>query len=232
MIPQLNDLQSTGRVQSAVQNRVLRNTYLMLAATMVPTLLGAWVGMSVGFSLFEGSPFISMLLFLGIAFAFFYGIERTKHSVVGVYLLLGFTFFMGLMLSRILSVALGMGNGGQIIAVAAGGTGVIFFGMASLSTVVKKDLSSMSKFLFLGVLLLIVASIANIWLQMPALMLTISLLAVVIFSVFLLVDLQRIVNGGETNYVSATLSVYLSVYNIFSNLVVLLMSLFGGGNRE
>ncbi|MEN9794103.1 MAG: hypothetical protein RJA17_643 [Pseudomonadota bacterium] len=232
MIPQLNDLQSTGRVQSAVQNRVLRNTYLMLAATMVPTLLGAWVGMSVGFSLFEGSPLISMLLFLGIAFAFFYGIERTKHSVVGVYLLLGFTFFMGLMLSRILSVALGMGNGGQIIAVAAGGTGVIFFGMASLSTVVKKDLSSMSKFLFLGVLLLIVASIANIWLQMPALMLTISLLAVVIFSVFLLVDLQRIVNGGETNYVSATLSVYLSVYNIFSNLVVLLMSLFGGGNRE
>ena len=232
MIPQLNDLQSTGRVQSAVQNRVLRNTYLMLAATMVPTLLGAWVGMSVGFSLFEGSPLISMLLFLGIAFAFFYGIERTKHSVVGVYLLLGFTFFMGLMLSRILSVALGMGNGGQIIAVAAGGTGVIFFGMASLSTVVKKDLSSMSKFLFLGVLLLIVASIANIWLQMPALMLTISLLAVVIFSVFLLVDLQRIVNGGETNYVSATLSVYLSVYNIFSNLVVLLMALFGGGNRE
>jgi modulator of FtsH protease len=104
--------------------------------------------------------------------------------------------------------------------------------MASLSTVVKKDLSSMSKFLFLGVLLLIVASIANIWLQMPALMLTISLLAVVIFSVFLLVDLQRIVNGGETNYVSATLSVYLSVYNIFSNLVVLLMSLFGGGSRE
>jgi FtsH-binding integral membrane protein len=232
MIPQLNDLQSSGRVQSAVQNRVLRNTYLMLAATMVPTLVGAWVGMSVGFSLFEGSPLISMLLFLGIAFAFFYGIERTKHSVVGVYLLLGFTFFMGLMLSRILSVALGMGNGGQIIAVAAGGTGVIFFGMASLSTVVKKDLSNMSKFLFLGVLLLIVASIANIWLQMPALMLTISLLAVVIFSVFLLVDLQRIVNGGETNYVSATLSVYLSVYNIFSNLVVLLMSLFGGGNRE
>ncbi|CAM8628080.1 COG0670 Integral membrane protein, interacts with FtsH [Burkholderiales bacterium] len=232
MIPQLNDLQSTGRVQSAGQNRVLRNTYLMLAATMVPTLLGAWVGMSVGFSLFEGSPLISMLLFMGIAFAFFYGIERTKHSVVGVYLLLGFTFFMGLMLSRILSVALGMGNGGQIIAVAAGGTGVIFFGMASLSTVVKKDLSSMSKFLFLGVLLLIVASIANIWLQMPALMLTISLLAVVIFSVFLLVDLQRIVNGGETNYVSATLSVYLSVYNIFSNLVVLLVSLFGGGSRE
>ncbi|MDA0665198.1 MAG: Bax inhibitor-1 family protein [Proteobacteria bacterium] len=232
MLPQLNDLQSIGGVQTTAQNRVLRNTYFMLAATMVPTVLGAWIGMSMGFSLFEGSPLISMMLFMGIAFAFFYGIERTKHSTVGVYLLLGFTFFMGLMLSRILSAALGMGNGGQIIAVAAGGTGVIFFGMASLATVVKKDLSSMSKFLFLGVILLIVASVANIWLQMPALMLTISLLAVVIFSVFLLVDLQRIINGGETNYISATLSVYLSVYNIFTNLVVLLMSLFGGGSRD
>ena len=228
MIPQPYDIRSSGGLQSSTQNRVLRNTYFLLAATMVPTVLGAWVGMSVGFSLFADSPLISMLLFLGIAFAFFWGIERTKHSVTGVYLLLGFTFFMGLMLSRLVGFALGMGNGAQLIGVAAGGTGIIFFGMASLSSVVKKDLSNMSKFLFIGVLLLIAASVANIWLQMPALMLTISLLAVVIFSVFLLVDLQRIVNGGETNYISATLSVYLSIYNIFSNLLVILMSLFGG----
>jgi modulator of FtsH protease len=231
MIPQPYDIRSSGGLQSSTQNRVLRNTYFLLAATMVPTVLGAWVGMSVGFSLFADSPLISMLLFLGIAFAFFWGIERTKHSVTGVYLLLGFTFFMGLMLSRLVGFALGMGNGAQLIGVAAGGTGIIFFGMASLSSVVKKDLSNMSKFLFIGVLLLIAASIANIWLQMPALMLTISLLAVVIFSVFLLVDLQRIVNGGETNYISATLSVYLSLYNIFSNLLVILMSLFGGSKE-
>jgi len=231
MIPQPYDIRSSGGLQSSTQNRVLRNTYFLLAATMVPTVLGAWVGMSVGFSLFADSPLISMLLFLGIAFAFFWGIERTKHSVTGVYLLLGFTFFMGLMLSRLVGFALGMGNGAQLIGVAAGGTGIIFFGMASLSSVVKKDLSNMSKFLFIGVLLLIAASVANIWLQMPALMLTISLLAVVIFSVFLLVDLQRIVNGGETNYISATLSVYLSIYNIFSNLLVILMSLFGGSKE-
>ncbi|MFM1827078.1 MAG: hypothetical protein RLY67_459 [Pseudomonadota bacterium] len=231
MIPQPYDIRSSGGLQSSTQNRVLRNTYFLLAATMVPTVLGAWVGMSVGFSLFADSPLISMLLFLGIAFAFFWGIERTKHSVTGVYLLLGFTFFMGLMLSRLVGFALGMGNGAQLIGVAAGGTGIIFFGMASLSSVVKKDLSNMSKFLFIGVLLLIAASIANIWLQMPALMLTISLLAVVIFSVFLLVDLQRIVNGGETNYISATLSVYLSLYNIFSNLLFILMSLFGGSKE-
>ncbi len=231
MIPQPYDIRSSGGLQSSTQNRVLRNTYFLLAGTMVPTVLGAWVGMSAGFSLFADSPLISMLLFLGIAFAFFWGIERTKHSVTGVYLLLGFTFFMGLMLSRLVGFALGMGNGAQLIGVAAGGTGIIFFGMASLSSVVKKDLSNMSKFLFIGVLLLIAASIANIWLQMPALMLTISLLAVVIFSVFLLVDLQRIVNGGETNYISATLSVYLSIYNIFSNLLVILMSLFGSSKE-
>jgi modulator of FtsH protease len=231
MFPQSPQSLTTTHAPSAIQNRVLRNTYWMLAATMVPTVLGAWVGMSVGFSLFSGSPLISFLLFMAIAFGFFWGIERTKHSVVGVYLLLGFTFFMGLMLSRLLSVALGLGNGGQLVAVAAGGTGAIFFGMASLSTIIKRDLTGLSKFLFIGVLLLIVASVANIWLQMPALMLTVSMLAVAIFSIFLLVDLQRIVNGGETNYISATLAVYLSIYNIFSNLLAILMSLFGG-NRE
>lgn len=113
MFPQLNDVQSSGRVQTTAQNRVLRNTYFMLAATMVPTVLGAWIGMSMGFSLFEGSPLISMMLFMGIAFAFFYGIERTKHSIVGVYLLLGFTFFMGLMLSRILSPPWGWATAGR-----------------------------------------------------------------------------------------------------------------------
>lgn len=232
MFPQLNPASRSDRVLSASQNKVLRNTYLLLAATMVPTVLGAWVGISSGFSLFAGSPFISFILFMAIAFGFFYAIEKTKHSPLGVYILLGFTFFMGLMLSRLLGYALGLGNGAQLIGLAAGGTGVVFFSMASLSTVIKKDLSSMGKFLFIGVILLIVASVANIWLQMPALMLTISLLAVVIFSLFLLYDLQRIVNGGETNYVSATLSVYLNVYNIFSNLLVLLMALFGGGSRE
>ncbi|NBY13944.1 MAG: BAX inhibitor (BI)-1/YccA family protein [Betaproteobacteria bacterium] len=233
MFPQYEDVQTVYTTDAATRNRVLRNTYFLLAATMVPTVLGAWIGTSIGFSLFAGSPLISFLLFMAIAFGFFWGIERTKHSVTGVYLLLGFTFFMGLMLSRLLSVALGLGNGAQLIGVAAGGTGVIFLGMATLSTVVKRDLSSMSKFLFIGVLILMVASVANIWLQMPALMLTISVLALAIFSIFLLVDLQRIVNGGETNYISATLAVYLDVYNIFSNLLVLLMSLFGvGGNKD
>ena len=232
MIPDMSRFQSTGSAQSiAVKNKVLKNTYMLLSASMIPTVLGAWVGINTGFSLFAGSPLISMIIFMAVAFGFFYAIERTKNSPLGVYLLLGFTFFMGLMLSRLLGFALGMQNGAQLIGLAAAGTGGIFFGMSVLSTTIKKDLAPMGKFLFIGVILLIVASVANIFLQMPALMLTISLLAVAIFSAFLLYDLQRIVNGGETNYVTATLAVYLSIYNIFSNLLFLLMAFFGG-DRE
>jgi modulator of FtsH protease len=232
MFPGMNNTASLPRGQSSVaQNRVLRNTYALLAASMVPTAIGAWVGMQMGFSWFAGSPFIGVMLFLGIAFGFFWGIERTKHSVTGVYLLLGFTFFMGLMLSRLLGMAIGMNNGVQLIGIAGAGTAAVFFGMASVAATTKRDLSNMGKFLMIGVIMLIVASIANIWLQMPALMLTVSTLAVGIFSLFLLYDLNRIMSGGETNYISATLGVYLSVYNIFSNLLVLLMSLFGG-SRE
>jgi modulator of FtsH protease len=232
MVPTFgNSTSLPGAESSAVRNRVLRNTYWLLAASLVPTVLGAWVGMQLGFSWFAGSPLIGVLLFLGIAFGFFYAIEKTKHSVVGVYLLLGFTFFMGLMLSRLIGIAVGLSNGVQLIGVAGAGTAAVFFGMASIASTTKRDLSNMGKFLMIGVILLIVASIANIWLQMPALMLTISALAVAIFSLFLLYDINRIVTGGETNYISATLAVYLSVYNIFSNLLVLLMSLFGG-NRD
>ncbi len=232
MFPGLNNTASLPRAESSVaRNRVLRNTYWLLAASMVPTAIGAWVGMQFGFSWFAGSPLIGVLLFLGIAFGFFWGIERTKHSTTGVYLLLGFTFFMGLMLSRLLGIAVGMTNGVQLIGVAGAGTAAVFFGMASVAATTKRDLSNMGKFLMIGVVMLLVASVANIWLQMPALMLTVSTLAVGIFSLFLLYDLNRIMSGGETNYISATLGVYLSVYNIFSNLLVLLMSLFGG-NRE
>jgi modulator of FtsH protease len=232
MVPVFGNSTSLPRAESAAaRNRVLRNTYWLLSASLVPTVLGAWAGMSFGFSWFAANPFIGVMLFLGIAFGFFYAIEKTKHSIMGVYLLLGFTFFMGLMLSRLIGVAVGMTNGVQLIGVAGAGTAAVFFGMASIASTTKRDLSNMGKFLMIGVVLLIVASIANIWLQMPALMLTVSTLAVAIFSLFLLYDLNRIISGGETNYISATLAVYLSVYNIFSNLLVLLMSLFGG-NRE
>src|SRR5690606_8291177 len=216
--------------EAASRNRVLRNTYWLLALSMIPTVLGAWIGVQTGFSFFAGSPFMGLVVFLGVAFGFFFAIERFKNSGIGVALLLGFTFFMGLMLSRLIGAVLGYANGANLIMTAFGGTAAIFAVMATVASVSKRDFSGMGKWLFVGFMVVFVAAIANIWLQMPALMLTVSTLAVLIFSAFILYDLQRVVNGGETNYVTATLSVYLSVYNVCAHVLLLLGML--GGERE
>jgi FtsH-binding integral membrane protein len=205
------------------QNRVLRNTYWLLALSMVPTILGAWLGVQLKFSLLGGThPALGFMLFLAIAFGFFYGIERTKNSPAGVALLLAFTFFMGLMLSRLLTFVLGFGNGAQLIGLAFGGTAVVFTAMASIATTTKRDLSGMGKFLFIGAIMLIVAMFANIFLQLPALMIVTSLIAIAIFSGFMLYDVNRVVTGGETNYITAALAIYLDIYNVFTNLLALL----------
>jgi modulator of FtsH protease len=217
----------------STRNKVLRNTYWLLSLSMLPTAFGAFLGIQLGFTgLLPGSPFISAMLFMGIAFAFFWGIERTKESSTGVVLLLGFTFFMGVMLSRLLAYALGMSNGASLIGIAALGTGGIFFGLASYASVTKRDFSNMGKFLMIGAVMLIIASLANIFLQLPALSLTISTIAVGLFSLWLLFDLKRIIDGGETNYISATLQLYLSLYNIFVSLLQLLMAFGGGGSSK
>jgi modulator of FtsH protease len=208
---------------------VLRNTYWLLALSMVPTILGAWIGVTTGAMATMG-PGLSAIIFLGGAFGFIFAIEKTKNSAAGVPVLLGFTFFMGLMLSRLLAYVLGMSNGAGLIMTAFAGTGVIFLGMATLSTIIKRDLSTMGKFLFVGVIMLIVAGIANIFLQSSALMITLSVVAIGIFSAFIVYDLQRVKNGTETNYITATLGVYINLYNVFSNLLAIL-GIFGG-NRN
>ncbi|OJY19563.1 Bax inhibitor-1/YccA family protein [Pandoraea sp. 64-18] len=213
-----------------MRNKVLRNTYWLLALSMLPTIAGAWLGVNYGFALFAGSPMVSMIAFLAIAFGFMFAIERFKNSGVGVALLLGFTFFMGLMLTRLLSFVLGFSNGASLIMMAFGGTAVIFGVMATVATVSKRDFSGLGKWLFMGVLVILLASVANIWLQLPALMLTVSVIAIAIFSAYVLFDVQRVVNGGETNYVTATLAIYLDLYNIFTNLLAILGVL--GGNRN
>jgi modulator of FtsH protease len=212
---------------AARQNRVLRNTYALLALSMAPTLIGALVGIQMQFSFLAGSPVMAFLLFLGIAWGFMWGIERTKNSGMGVVLLLAFTFFMGLMLSRILQVALGFSNGASIIAMAAGGTGAIFFVLAGIASTTKRNFSGLGKFLFAGAILILLAALANAFFQIPALALTISALVVAVFSAFILYDINRIVQGGEDNYITATLGVYLSVYNVFVGLVHLLLVFTG-----
>ena len=210
------------------QNRVLRNTYWLLALSMVPTVLGAWIGVATGFNIFKlGHPAIGFIVFLAVAFGFMFAIEKTKNSSAGVPVLLGFTFVMGLFLSALIAMTLGYRNGASLIALAFGGTAAIFTGMAAWASTIKRDLSGMGKFLFIGVIMLIVAAFANIFLQLPGLMVAISVIAIGIFSAFLLFDLNRIIQGGETNYISATLAIYLDLFNIFQNLLALL-GIFGG----
>ncbi|HEX7634674.1 MAG TPA: Bax inhibitor-1/YccA family protein [Noviherbaspirillum sp.] len=210
-----------------VRNRVLRNTYWLLALSMIPTILGAWLGVQFRFSFFPGSPFIGFMMFLGIAFGFFYAIEKTKNSGIGVAILLGFTFFMGLMLSRLIEHTLHFSNGASLIMTAFGGTAAILATMATIATVSRRDFSGLGKWLFAGMLVILIAAAANIFLHLPALYLVVSVLAIAIFSAYILFDVQQIINGGETNYISATLNIYLDVYNIFSNLLALL-GIFGG----
>ena len=212
---------AAGSGMLAERNRVLRNTYWLLALSMVPTVLGAYIGVQTGIT--AGlSGGIGIIVFLAGAFGFMFAIEKFKNSAAGVPILLAFTFFMGLMLARLLGMVLGLNNGGSLIMMAFAGTGAIFFGMASLTTVIKRDLSSMGKFLFIGMIMLIVAGIANIFIQSSALMITLSVLAIGIFSAFILYDLKRVQDGEETNYISATLGVYLSLYNVFQSLLTIL----------
>lgn len=211
---------------AAERNRVLRNTYWLLALSMAPTVLGAWLGVATGITA-PLTGFVGVVVFLVGAFGFMFAIEKTKNSAAGVPVLLAFTFFMGLMLSRLIGSVLGLANGASLIMTAFAGTGAIFLGMATLSSVIKRDLSSMGKFLFVGMILLLVAGIANVFIQSSALMITLSVLAIGIFSAFILHDLKRVQDGEETNYISATLGVYLSLYNIFQSLLSLL-GIFGG----
>jgi modulator of FtsH protease len=208
------------------RNKVLRNTYWLLALSLIPTVLGAWMGVATGITQSLGAG-MSLVVFLGGAFGFMYAIEKTKNSAAGVPVLLGFTFFMGLMLSRMIAMVLGFKNGPDLIMTAFAGTAGVFFVMASLSSVIKRDLSGMGKWLFVGALAIIVGGIINVFVGSTAGMMAISVAAIGVFSAYMLYDLKRIVDGGETNYISATLALYLDIVNVFQSLLALL-GIFGG----
>ncbi len=226
-----DNIQSIGRgfgdLASAEQrNKVLRNTYWLLALSLVPTVLGAWLGVATGITRSLGGG-LGMIVFLGGAFGFIYAIEKTKNSATGVPVLLGFTFFMGLMLSRMIAMVLGFKNGPDLIMTAFGGTAGVFFVMATLSSVIKRDLSGMGKWLFVGAIAVMVGGIINVFVGSTAAMMAISVAVIGIFSAYMLYDLKRIVDGGETNYISATLALYLDIVNVFQALLALL-GIFGG----
>jgi modulator of FtsH protease len=223
---QFPTLTQTGAI-GLEQNKVLRNTYMMLALTMIPTIIGAFAGLATNFSFMAQHPIMAPLLMFAVMMGMLFAVSALRNSVWGIVALLGFTFVAGWFLGPILQHALHLRNGAQLVGMAAGGTGIIFFTLATIATVTKKDFSFMGKFLFIGVVLLVIASLANIFFQVPALSLTISAIAVLIFSAYILYDISQIIHGGETNYVMATMTLYLDIYNIFVNLLSLLMAFAG-----
>lgn len=210
----------------AQRNKVLRNTYWLLALSLAPTVLGAWLGVATGITQFLSGG-LGIVVFLGGAFGFIFALEKTKNSAAGVPVLLAFTFFMGLMLSRMIAMVLGFKNGSELIMTAFGGTAGVFFVMASLASVIKRDLSGMGKWLMVGAIVLMVGALINVFVGSSAGMMAISLAAIAIFSAYMLYDLKQIIDGGETNYVSATLALYMDIFNVFQSLLALL-GIFGG----
>ena len=213
----------------AERNRVLRNTYWLLALSLIPTVLGAWLGVATGITARMGGG-LGLVVFLAGAFGFMFAIEKTKNSAAGVPVLLAFTFFMGLMLSRLIAMVLGFKNGSELVMTAFAGTAAVFFVMASLASTIKRDLSGMGKWLFVGAIGLMIGGIINVFVGSTAGMMVLSTLAIVIFSAYMLFDLKQIVDGGETNYISATLALYLDIFNVFQSLLALLGIM--GGERE
>ena len=216
-------------VNFQTRNKVLRNTYWLLALTMLPTVLGAWFGVYSGLSQTLSGGF-GLILFIGGAFGFIYAIEKTKESSLGIAVLLGFTFFMGLMLSRLIAMVLGFKNGSELVMTAFGGTAGVFFLMASIAPMIKRDLSKMGQWLFVGAIVLMVGSIINVFVGSSVGMMLISVLAIAIFSAYMLYDIKQIIDGGETNYISATLALYMDLINVFQSLLALLG--IWGGERE
>ena len=208
-------------VSAEQRNKVLRNTYWLLALSLLPTVAGAWVGVVTGITAYL-SGFLGLAVFMGGAFGFMWAIEKNKNSAAGVPILLAFTFFMGLMLSRLIAMVLGKANGAELIMTAFGGTAGVFFVMASLASVIKRSLEGMGQWLMVGAVVLMVGAVINVFVGSSVGMMAISVLAIGIFSLFMLYDLKRIVDGGETNYITATLGLYMSLYNVFQSILVLM----------
>lgn len=215
---------------AASQNKVLRNTYMLLAVSLIPTVVGAVVGTNfLSFAFLRASPILGALVLLAVFYGWIYMIERNKNSSLGLYLLLGFTFCMGLLLAPLLQRTLGFHNGAQLVMVAAGGTAGVFFVLAGIAANAKRDFSFLNKFILVGFIVILLAVVANIFLQMPALSMALCGAFIIFSSAIILWQINSIVRGGETNYISATLTLYVSIYNIFTSLLQLLGL---GGDRD
>lgn len=202
-------------------NRVLKNTYILLGMTLAFSALCAGASMALGF------PPMPWFVSLAVMFGLLFLVHKTANSAWGLLSVFLFTGFFGAMLGPMLTVYLAMPNGAELVMQALGGTALVFFGLSAYALTTRKDFSYLGGFLFVGLLVAIVAMIANIWLNIPALSLATSGAIVMIMSGLILFDTSRIINGGETNYIRATVSLYLNIYNLFIHLLHLLTALSG-----
>jgi modulator of FtsH protease len=224
----LDDIQVLGREGSiATQNKVLRNTYALLGMTMIPTVIGAMIGINTNFSWLAASPIMGVIGIMVAVYGMSWLVAKNSNNAAGVWLLFGFTFILGMLLGPILQHALHLNNGGQLIALAAGGTAASFLALSAIGSSAKRDFSYMGKFLTVGMVLVILAIVANLFFQVPVLSLTISAIVVLLMAGFILYEINQIVRGGETNYVMATMSLYMSLHNMFTSLLHLLMAFAG-----
>jgi modulator of FtsH protease len=225
--PIRGNVPASGQELTLQQNRVLRNTYWLLAVTLIPTAIGAVIGTNLNLSFLRSSPIISFVVILAVFYGWIFAIEKNRNSGIGVALLLGFTLFLGLLLGPLLQSVLGLRNGAQLVTMAAGGTAAVFFGLAAVASTAKRDFSGLSKFLMVGFFVIMLSVIANLFFQSPVFHLVILAGFILFSSLIILWQINSIVRGGETNYVSATLTLYVAIYNLFSSLLQLL-GIFGG----
>lgn len=212
------------------RHKVLRNTYALLALSMIPTVMGALIGTNMSFAFLASSPIVGMIAIMAVFYGMVFAIEKNRNNGLGVVLMLGFTLLMGLLLGPLLQLALRFANGGQLIMIAGGATAAVFFVMAGIATTTKRDLSGMASFLTVGAVVLMIAVVANMFLQLPGLHLAIAAAFALFSSLMILWQVKTVVDGGESSYISAALSIYISIYNLFSSLLQLLLAF--GGERD
>ena len=229
MQPNFQTSYGTGSVAGS-RNKVLRNTYGLLGLSMIPTVIGALIGTNMSFAFLAGSPILGMLMIMAVFYGLVFAIEKNRNNSLGVFLMLGFTLMMGLLLGPMLQFALRFSNGGQLIMVAGAATALVFMVMAGIASTTKRDLSGMGNFLTVGAIVLMVAVVANMFLQMPGMQLAIAAAFALFSSLMILWQVKVVIDGGETSYVSAALSIYISIYNLFTSLLQLLLAF--GGERD
>lgn len=208
--------------QSVIQtNKLLRNTYSLLAMTLVFSATTA--GLSMAFNLPHPGLILTLIGYFGLLFL----TAKLRNSVWGLASVFALTGFMGFTLGPIVNAYLGLPNGHEIVMQALGGTGIIFFALSAYAVKSQKDFSFMGGFLFVGILVAFLAGLAAVFFEMPGLSLAVSAMFVLLMAGLILFETSQIVNGGETNYIMATVTLYVSIYNLFTSLLHLLGA-FGG----